>query len=540
MPASTLRLLGEFALETPGAAASPRLGRKARALLAFVACQPGAAANRGRLIALLWPDQSDEDARAALRQCLHLLRRQLGAAADGLDSDGDRIVLRTDAFDVDVHRFESLALRQDMESMLAAAQLYRGDFLDGLDAGVDFSGWAGAARQRLRDVAQALLTRLGEARGEGACDATVQLAHRLLASDPMHEGCYRALMRLHARAGLRGKALQTWEECRHALRRELDVEPSAQTRAVLEELRLGEDKSSAAVLAKTAPTARPASLVRSDEDCVILDLMLRGHQLFTLFTPESNAQARAVFEAAIARASDHADAIAFLGWTYWFDSLAGWSADPALSYQYASSCASRAVACNHGSSSTPHMLLGKVLLWRMEHDAALEQLRLGLAIEPESAYAQFNLGDALMFCGRCEEALAHLDQALKLDANEHGVFLTIQGQALWMMGRLREAQKTLGSAVRRNPTYAWAHGALATVHFERGDPEGARDAAAIARRLNGRFSVSFVGQVMPYRIAEHRQRMVKAWSAAGMPQCETPGGVPVSLPQYPARNIVAA
>ena len=76
----------------------------------------------------------------------------------------------------------------------------------------------------------------------------------------------------------------------------------------------------------------------------------------------------------------------------------------------------------------------------MEHDAALEQLRHAVEIAPSSAYAHFNLGDASMWCGRCDEALVHLDRALRLDPNDHGVFLTIRGVTLWMMGELREAR----------------------------------------------------------------------------------------------------
>jgi tetratricopeptide (TPR) repeat protein len=122
---------------------------------------------------------------------------------------------------------------------------------------------------------------------------------------------------------------------------------------------------------------------------------------------------------AIERAGDDAEMVALLGWTHWFDSISGWTADAASSYRLAANCASRAMACNRGHPS-PHNLQGKVLLWRMQHEAALEQLRRAVTISPSSAYAHFNLGDASMWCGRCEEALAHLDRAMRLDPNDHG------------------------------------------------------------------------------------------------------------------------
>ncbi|MDP3758978.1 MAG: BTAD domain-containing putative transcriptional regulator [Ramlibacter sp.] len=522
MQASRLRLLGDFSLETPFSGGPVRVGRKAQALLALAAMHGTSGAGRSQFVALLWPDHSDEDARSALRQCLHLLRRALGDAAAGLDSDGDRIVLRPSAFDVDLRRFEALAKRRDMEAMLAAANLYRGDFLQSLDVGNEFEHWAGAERERLRDLAQGLLVRMSEcAEGAAACDATVQLAHRLLASDPVHEGCYRALMRLHARAGLRGKALQLWDECRTVLRRELGVAPSAQTFALVDELRAG-----AGGAARAEPPASGGPIVspaRSAEDTAVVDLLLRGWQFFTLMTAESMVKARESYEAAVALAPGNAEAIAKVGWTHWIDSLSGWVADPSESFEKAHECASRAIACSPGLM-LPHALMGKVLLWRMEHEAALEQLHMAVELGPQAAYAHFHLGDAAMWCGRLDESLAHVGRALALDPNDHGMFLTIRGYALWLAGRHHDAQAAFTSAITRNPAYLWPHNGMTAVHYELGDLRSARDAVVTACSLNRRISLSFVRDVLPFRVPEHRARLLAACEAAGMRAQEVPMG----------------
>jgi DNA-binding SARP family transcriptional activator len=525
MQASRLRLLGDFSLETPLSGGPVRVGRKAQALLACASMHGTPGVSRGQLVALLWPDHSDEDARSALRQCLHLLRRALGDAAAGLDSDGDRIVLRPPAFDVDVRRFEALAKRGDMDAMLAAAGLYRGDFLQALDAGTEFEHWAGAERERLRDLAQGLLTRMSEiAEGAAANDATVQLAHRLLASDPVHEGCYRALMRLHARVGLRGKALQLWDECRAVLRRELGIAPSAQTFALVDELRAGAEGSARAEPPVAGgPIVTPA---RSAEDAAVEDLLLRGWQFFTLMTAESMAQAREAYEAAVALAPDNAEAIAKLGWTHWLDSLSGWVADPSDSSEKAHQCASRAIACNPGLM-LPHALMGKVLLWRMEHKAALEQLHMAVALGPQAAYAHFHLADAAMWCGRLDESLAHVSRALALDPNDHGMFLTIRGYALWLAGQHRDARAAFTSAVTRNPAYLWPHNGLTAVHYELGDLRSARDAVVTACSLNRRISLAFVRDVLPFRVPAHRARLLAACEASGMRPHEVPMGGPI-------------
>lgn len=517
MQACTLRLLGDFSLELPISGRRARVGRKAQALLALAAMHGTAGASRGRLVALLWADHGEEAARSALRQCLHLLRRELADSADGLDSDGDRIVLRVPSFEVDVRRFEVLAESRDIKNMLAAASLYRGDFLQTLDAGNEFEHWAVAERERLRDLAQGLLARMSEcAEGETACEATLQFAHRLLANDPLHEGCYRALMRLHSRAGLRGKALQLWGECRSVLKRELGVEPSAQTFALVDELRTGQEGARGPTSCAAGPVITPA---HSAQDAVVVDLLLRGWQFFTLMTAEAMFKAREAYEAAVALAPHNAEAIAKLGWTYWIDSISGWGPDSSASFEKAHACASRAIDADP-TLMLPHALMGKVLLWRMEHDAALEELHRAVALGPQSAYAHFHLADAAMWCGRCDESIAHVSRALTLDPNDHGMFLTIRGYALWMLGEHRGAQAALTSAITRNPDYLWAYNGLTVVHYEQGDLRPARDAVAKACSLNRRVSLSFVRDVLPFRDPAQRTRMLAACEAAGMREHE--------------------
>ncbi|MCX7631121.1 MAG: hypothetical protein N2038_12850, partial [Geminicoccaceae bacterium] len=72
-----LRLLGRMRLQAPeGSDRTPR-GRRTRGLLAVLALADRAAATRERLAGLLWPDRSEEQARASLRQALRELRRCL-------------------------------------------------------------------------------------------------------------------------------------------------------------------------------------------------------------------------------------------------------------------------------------------------------------------------------------------------------------------------------------------------------------------------------------------------------------------------------
>src|SRR5262245_28678522 len=103
-----LRLLGGFELLSNPDEAAIAVGRKTRALLACLAVAPGTIWPREKLMAQLWSDRSDEQARASLRQALAELRRALGGA-QVLRAEQDAISLEPGAVAVDVVAFMSFA-----------------------------------------------------------------------------------------------------------------------------------------------------------------------------------------------------------------------------------------------------------------------------------------------------------------------------------------------------------------------------------------------------------------------------------------------
>jgi TolB-like protein len=62
----------------------PIKSKKARALLAYLALPPGKERSREEVMALLWSERGDEQARSSLRQALSGLRKELGEIADGV------------------------------------------------------------------------------------------------------------------------------------------------------------------------------------------------------------------------------------------------------------------------------------------------------------------------------------------------------------------------------------------------------------------------------------------------------------------------
>ena len=274
-----VRLLGELRLELDGQRLDAPASRRARSLLAWLAYHPGLHP-RTRVAAVFWPDVLETSARASLRTTLTTLRRSIGQEAAGRIVAGrDRIGVedRPDVW-IDVREIGRLVAEGRGDEALALCQ---GDLLTDLD-----DDWVLEERQAHRDRVGELLAALGDAAEEaGDTEAALQHARRRLDLDPVSEDAARALMRRLARAGDAAAAVAAYETFRAALRRELGMAPSAETRALADELR--SDRRAAGEEDRRLPL--PDALSRGEGG----PLVGRGEQLAALRAAWARASAGA-------------------------------------------------------------------------------------------------------------------------------------------------------------------------------------------------------------------------------------------------------
>src|SRR5260221_9708318 len=193
-----LKLLGGFAAQRADGTAILLPTRKTEALLAVLACRPGEKRQREWLMALLWGDRGDVQARHSLNQALTSIRRAcddtslLVAERDAVTFDGTDV-------EIDVALLRRPAGNGGLEALRATARLYAGPLLDGLrlrEAG--FEEWLGLERRELHDLAIARLTDLARQEAElGDRDAAVAALDRALALDPLNEALHRRVIQLH-------------------------------------------------------------------------------------------------------------------------------------------------------------------------------------------------------------------------------------------------------------------------------------------------------------------------------------------------------
>ncbi|MBN1485913.1 MAG: AAA family ATPase [Chloroflexia bacterium] len=121
---------------------------------------------------------------------------------------------------------------QAFEALQRAAELYRGDFLDGFG-----EEWRLVEAERLRSLyLQALKQLLAGYRDRGDDEQALQIAQRLLQLDPLHEQAHQQAIELYARLGRMKDAHTQFETCRRLLREELDVKPMPETVSVYQRI----------------------------------------------------------------------------------------------------------------------------------------------------------------------------------------------------------------------------------------------------------------------------------------------------------------
>jgi DNA-binding SARP family transcriptional activator len=240
MPVLHLELLGDFRLRSDSGALITISAKKSQAMLAYLGVKPSQLVSRDKMANLLWSSTAPEQARQSLRQTLSTLRKELAQVSSQkiLVEEGDFLSLDESQVYVDVVEFETLVSRGSVEALDPATRLYAGDFLDGFEIDEErFDQWVIAERDRLHRLALRAHTNLIEQLSRhDALDEAVAVAQRSLRIDPLQEAMHRTLMRLYMKSGDLLNALQQYDTCARILRRELDVEPDAETKSLQQEI----------------------------------------------------------------------------------------------------------------------------------------------------------------------------------------------------------------------------------------------------------------------------------------------------------------
>jgi DNA-binding SARP family transcriptional activator len=268
-----LELLGDLQIRSANGSLVAVGAKKSQALLAYLGFKPSSRISREKIATLLWSSTGPDQARQSLRQTLSTLRKELSNVSPDakiLVEEGDLLGLDETLVDCDAAKFESLAGAGTEAALAEAVALYRGDLLEGFAINEErFDQWLIAERDRLHRVALRAHAQLVELQSRGgALDAAIATAQSSLRLDNLQEAMHRTLMRLYMQSGDIVNALQQYESCARVLKRELRIDPDAETKALQREiLQLRERQT-----APTSPTERKKSILVVEDNVLNREL----------------------------------------------------------------------------------------------------------------------------------------------------------------------------------------------------------------------------------------------------------------------------
>jgi len=226
-----IRLLGVLQLSVDGTPLPPLPTQKASGLLGYLLLQPEKELSREHLAELFWPDRPRTNARRSLHTALWQIRSLLNSAIN----NSDKVMITTSSsvcwsnspdIWVDVADFERLVHQSSPDDLQAAIDLYRGPFLSNV-----YEDWCLEERYRLEAYYLRALSKLiGMYLSDKRFSASMDVSRQLLKADALNEIAHRALMIANYHLGNRSLAIEQYYECERLLKRELDIEPSAETK----------------------------------------------------------------------------------------------------------------------------------------------------------------------------------------------------------------------------------------------------------------------------------------------------------------------
>jgi adenylate cyclase len=253
---------------------------------------------------------------------------------------------------------------------------------------------------------------------------------------------------------------------------------------------------------------------RTSTNLEAYDYYLRGEEYFYRVTKETTAQARQLYEQALALDPQYAEAYARLGWTYARGWMMQW--DPSLqTLERAFELAQKAVALDD-SLPLAHRVLSLVLVWKKQHDRAIAAAERALALDPNDAEGYARLGVTLNFAGRPEEALVMVEKAIRLNPRSPVAYSLYLGHAYYLTRRYEEAIAVLKGIFPRHPNLLPAHDCLAAIYSELGREVESRAEVAEVLRLNPHHSLEVFRQRFPYKDPVLLERHIAALRKAGL------------------------
>jgi adenylate cyclase len=240
------------------------------------------------------------------------------------------------------------------------------------------------------------------------------------------------------------------------------------------------------------------------------------HHLYG-YSKADNTAARRLFRQAVEQDDHFAAAYTMLAYACFlavFDALTDY---PVGQLAESFEVAQKAVRLDD-KDAMAHAILGRVLSMRHQHDLAVAECDKAIELNANLAQAQFGRGLALIFAGRPDEAVANLQNAMRLSPRDPNfyAFLIVFAWAELLQGRNDDAIELTRRAIAQPNSGVWGNAtlAIALAHLDRG--EEAREALDALLEEKPDMALSFIEETLPFKREADRRIFEDGLRQAGL------------------------
>jgi adenylate cyclase len=247
------------------------------------------------------------------------------------------------------------------------------------------------------------------------------------------------------------------------------------------------------------------------------DQLLRGIEVYNLFTREAIAQSREMFHQATVLDPGYARAYANVALTYATEVNFFWTQNREESIRLGLEFADKALALD---DSIPQIYLTRSILYlsQRQHLTALEAAQRTIEVHPNYVDGQATLAFIQSYSGQFEAALETLERTKRINPQGTGIYLEIEGRILFLLARYDDALRILEEAVDRNPGFDRIHLDLAATYAELGNLDDAAWSVDEALAISPDISLAKERRDAIYLHDSDLEHFIGALRKAGVPE----------------------
>jgi adenylate cyclase len=252
---------------------------------------------------------------------------------------------------------------------------------------------------------------------------------------------------------------------------------------------------------------------RSPDDLGAWEMVIQANSLFWRLTNAETKAAIDVLRRAVERYPNYGPAHSILAFVLLVSGYLGWSVME-LQLQEATRLAARAAQLDD-SDPWAHLALGFVAFVRRQTNVAAAEFRRALELNPNFAAAHGYLGWTLAFDGQSDEAMRHLEEAIRMSPHDpqNAVFNTGLAVVHYLEKRYAKAVEYSSKALQQRSAFTAGHRIHVASLAQNGQIDDAREALARLKEMHPDLSISWIEKNVPYtsvQLAKFVEGMRKA------------------------------